>query len=165
MCRKHSFHSLNILLLLETCENIQIILRFYQRPTTAQDVSPQTPPLPSFGQAMEDGANSSKGRGTHSVSSTFLCCFRWSMTAFISRRASDSVKVGTFWNSPSLRSAVASSSPCGCSRVRDVGAVADILSDCYDVAGVYGRYASPTTIVSLWCKRCWFARVDLQFYL
>ena len=65
------------------------------------------------------------------------------MTAFMSSRASDKVRVGTFWNSPSLRSAVASSSPCGCSRVRDVGAVADILSDCcLNFVGANDGYSS-----------------------
>lgn len=46
------------------------------------------------------------------------------MTAFMSNLASESVSVGTFWNSPSFRSAVASSSPVARSRVREVGAVA-----------------------------------------
>lgn len=41
----------------------------------------------------------------------------------MSSRASESVSVGTFWNSPSLRSLVASSSPVGFSREREVGAV------------------------------------------
>ena len=45
------------------------------------------------------------------------------MTALMSSRASESVSVGTFWNSPSLRSVVASSSPVGFSREREVGAV------------------------------------------
>jgi len=40
MCRKHPFHSLNILFLLEACENIQIILRFDQRSARSLDVSP-----------------------------------------------------------------------------------------------------------------------------
>lgn len=40
----------------------------------------------------------------------------------MSSRASESVSVGTFWNSPSLRSVVASSSPVGFSREREVGA-------------------------------------------
>ena len=44
------------------------------------------------------------------------------MTAFMSRRASDSVNVGTFWNSPSFSSLAASSSPVIFSRVREVGA-------------------------------------------
>ena len=39
----------------------------------------------------------------------------------MSSLASESVSVGTFWNSPSLRLAVASSSPVGFSRNRDVG--------------------------------------------
>ncbi len=43
--------------------------------------------------------------------------------------ASDKVSVGTFWNSPSLRSAVASSSPAFFSLVRDVGAVAWVVVD------------------------------------
>ena len=50
----------------------------------------------------------------------------------MSNRASDSVRVGMFWNSPSFRSAVASSSPVIFSRERDVGAVswgaADIIA-------------------------------------
>lgn len=41
----------------------------------------------------------------------------------MSNRASESVRVGTFWNSPSLRSEDASSSPVIFSRVREVGAV------------------------------------------
>ena len=44
------------------------------------------------------------------------------MTAFMSSRASDSVNVGTFWNSPSFSSLAASSSPVIFSRVREVGA-------------------------------------------
>lgn len=52
------------------------------------------------------------------------------MTAFISNRASDRVNVGTFWNSPSFRSAVASSSPVGFSRAREeVGAAIGDLRD------------------------------------
>ena len=49
------------------------------------------------------------------------------MTALMSKRASERVRVGTFWNSPSLRSAVASSSPVGFSRVRDEEAGAAII--------------------------------------
>lgn len=71
------------------------------------------------------------------------------MTALMSSRASDNVKVGTFWNSPSLKSVVASSSPWGCSRVRDVGAVADIVSHCYHLVEAYDEAVSPRTVRSL----------------
>ena len=46
----------------------------------------------------------------------------------MSRRASERVSVGTFWNSPSFRSVVASSSPVGFSREREVGAVFAMVS-------------------------------------
>ena len=45
----------------------------------------------------------------------------------MSSRASERVRVGTFWNSPSLRLVVASSSPVGFSREREVGAVLAIF--------------------------------------
>ena len=49
----------------------------------------------------------------------------------MSSLASDKVRVGTFWNSPNLRSAVASSSPAFFSRVRDVGADAGVVVDMF----------------------------------
>lgn len=66
------------------------------------------------------------------------------MTAFMSSRASDSVNVGTFWNSPSFSSLAASSSPVIFSRVREVGACtgAGMLGgDGRDVDGADGACA------------------------
>lgn len=153
MCHKHPFHSLNILFLLEACENIQIILRFDQCSARSLDVSPVIHLMHFPLSSMHWWSQLRKVRWTHSVSSTFLCCLWWSMTAFMSRRAFDNIKVGMFWNSLSLRSAVASLSPCGCSCVHDVGAVADILLNCYDFVEAYERYFPSRAIVSLWCKQ------------
>lgn len=71
------------------------------------------------------GWESSVSAGTtHSVSSTLRDDLRCSITALMRRRASDSVSVGTFWNSPSFSSVVASSSPAAVrSRGRDSGAI------------------------------------------
>lgn len=82
-----------------------------------------TPPSPSPRCASQ--IPSKTDTSTYSVSSmslSFGCFFRLSITAFITSRASDMVREGTLWNSPSFRSVAASSLPLGSSRVRDVGA-------------------------------------------
>ena len=69
------------------------------------------------------------------------------MTALMSRRASDRVRVGTCWNSPSFSSVVASSSPPAFSRAREVGVVncaifvevGDDLGGSLRVVGLDGR--------------------------
>ena len=64
------------------------------------------------------GAERYKGAETHSFVFTAAPCFRWLMTTLTSSRASDRVRLGTLWNSPSLKVLVASSSPAGFSRMR-----------------------------------------------
>lgn len=56
----------------------------------------------------------------------------------MSSRASESVSVGTFWNSPSLRSVVASSSPVAFSREREVGTVEAMIGGRSERGGIYG---------------------------
>jgi len=75
------------------------------------------------------------------------------------RRASERVRVGTFWNSPSLRSAVASSSPPAFSRVRDVGAVA-IIKGCrrFESCAGYGGFESLMWFSVVWRGLCWRAK-------
>jgi len=52
----------------------------------------------------------------------FLPSFvRFASTAVMTREASERVKESTFWNSPRLRTEVASSSPSGGGLDRDVG--------------------------------------------
>jgi hypothetical protein len=46
---------------------------------------------------------------------------RFASTALITREASERVKASIFWNSPRLRTEVASSSPSGVGFARDVG--------------------------------------------
>ena len=58
---------------------------------------------------------------TYSVSSTFFVVARCARMAIMRARASERLMECTFWNSPSLRSEVASSSPPTCSRALEVG--------------------------------------------
>ncbi len=53
MSRKHPFHSFNVLFLLEPCKDIQIILRFDQRPARSQSISPTVPGTPDPPQSEE----------------------------------------------------------------------------------------------------------------
>ncbi len=46
--------------------------------------------------------------------------------------------MGTFWNSPSLRSVVASSSPVAFSREREVGAVEAMVGGRSEKGGIFG---------------------------
>ena len=62
----------------------------------------------------------------------------------MSSRASDRVKDGVCWNSPSLRLTVASSSPGGFSRVRAVGARVVMLQRFHEVLLQVGEIFKPS---------------------
>lgn len=132
---QHVLHSLNILLLFEARKDIKVVLGLDEGSTRQRNrlsitfslLVVRRENLPASQRpSLFQRAHILKGHRelktqTYSVSITFLpCCFLWSITALMSTRASESVRVGTLWNSPSFSSMLASSSPVGFSRWRDV---------------------------------------------
>ena len=126
MRTKHTFHGRNILSVLEPRENVEVVLRLDQRPAcTTQPLSFPSVSLPtSFLPTHSPQTLATDQNKTYSVSSTFFVVARCAKIAIMRARASERLMECTFWNSPSLRSEVASSSPPTCSRALDVGAVA-----------------------------------------
>ena len=130
MCTQYAFHSGDVLCVLEPSEYIEVVLRLDQRPVMKESAFVFLLPFPfpfvfvfvssspHYSSPSHERRFSSK---TYSVSSTFFVVARCAKMAIMRARASERLIECTFWNSPSLRSEVASSSPPTCSRAREVG--------------------------------------------
>ena len=126
MRAEDAFHSGDVLRVLEPGENVQVVLRLDQGPTFLKRISllcvcPLFPfhlPVLFVLTILSLAKSQSK---TYSVSSTFFVVARCARMAIMRARASERLMECTFWNSPSLRSEVASSSPPICSRALEVG--------------------------------------------
>ena len=111
----------NILLGFESCEDIQVVVRLVEYPGVREpQVSSKTLILSTPTCASYMLREAVQYKETHSPSFTAAPCFLCSITTLMSSRASERVRHGTFWKSPSLRVLAASSSPVGFSRARVV---------------------------------------------
>ncbi len=140
MRTEHPFHRRDVLRVLEPREDVQVVLRLDQGPArTNQPVSFLLPCL-FISPCSSRTSGLSFKKQTYSVSSTFLVVARCAKIAIMRARASERLMECTFWNSPSLRSEVASSSPPTCSRALEVGEPSGMVTrgECYVFGGGRG---------------------------
>jgi len=84
---------------------------------------PSTDPLPIRANAISRASQERRKTATYSVSfPPFRSILLFCTSALMTSAASECVRASTSWNSPSFSSALASSSPWGGSRDREVGA-------------------------------------------